>query len=186
VEYRTWNLIIKRAIITFYIGATKREYKTLGRTDLVYKIGDYVICQSGGIWKVLKTSAEQIVLSSHECGEEKILPVTGDDEIVRSVANKEDILEAISRICFIRTIQALNDKVRRELYDEAMSKFNEIEWIKVIKSAYLRGESGRFAQYETEYAQKAKKFFHGEISAVMGIPVNEVEDYISSAISSDK
>jgi CarD family transcriptional regulator len=152
----------------------------------MYKTGDHVICKSGGVWKVLESSAEKMTLALHESGEEKKLRLPDDDEIVRDIANKEDILEAISRIPFIRTIQAPNDKIRRELYEEAMSKFNEAEWIKVIKSAYLRGESRRLAQYETEYAQKAKNFFHGEISVVMEIPVCEVEDYISSAISSDK
>jgi CarD family transcriptional regulator len=138
------------------------------------------------VWKVLEASAEKMTLALHESEEEKKLRFSDDGKIVRNIANKEDILEAISRIPFIRTIQAPNDKIRRELYEEAMSKFNEIEWIKVIKSAYLRGESGRLAQYETEYARKAKNFFHGEISAVMGIPVSDVEDYISSAISIDK
>jgi CarD family transcriptional regulator len=152
----------------------------------MYKAGDHVICRSGGVWKVLEASAEKMTLALHESEEEKKLRFSDDGEIVRNIANKEDILEAISRIPFIRTIQAPNDKIRRELYEEAMSKFNEVEWIKVIKSAYLRGESGRLAQYETEYARKAKNFFHGEISAVIGIPVSEVEDYISSAISIDK
>ncbi|MDR1510051.1 MAG: hypothetical protein LBS53_10465 [Synergistaceae bacterium] len=152
----------------------------------MYKTGDHVICKSGGVWKVLESSAGKMTLALHESGEEKKLRLSDDDEIVRNIANKEDILEAISRIPFIRTIQAPNDKIRRELYEEAMSKFDEAEWIKVIKSTHLRGESGRLAQYETEYAQKAKNFLHGEISAIMGIPVSEVEDYISSAIYRDK
>jgi CarD family transcriptional regulator len=145
-----------------------------------------VICKSGGIWKVLNVNAEQIVLSSHESEEEKILPSTCKDEIVRCVADKEDISESISRIAFITTIQAPNDKIRIELYNEAMSKFDEGEWIKVIKSAYLRSKDGRLKQYEAEYAQQAKSFFHGEISVVMGIPMSDVEDYISAAVSNDK
>jgi CarD family transcriptional regulator len=152
----------------------------------LYKTDDYVICKSGGIWKVLTVYAEQIILSSYESEEEKILPSTCKDEIVRRVASKEDILESISRIAFIRTIQAPNDKIRRELYKEAMSKFDEEEWIKVIKSAYLRSKDGRIKQYETEYAQQAKSFFHGEISVVMGIPMSDVENYISTAVSNDK
>jgi CarD family transcriptional regulator len=152
----------------------------------LYKPGDYVICKSGGIWKVLEVYDGQIVLSLHESEEEKIISASDQDEIVRCVANKEDILEAIGRVGFIRTIQASNDKIRRKLYNEAMSKFDEAEWIKVIKSVYLRGKDGRLMQGEAEYARKAKSFFHGEISVVMEIPVCEVEDYISATVSNDK
>jgi hypothetical protein len=84
-------------------------------------------CKKGGVWKVLEVSDERIVLSVHESGEEKIVSASGRDEIVRHVASKEDILEAIGRIGFIRTIQAPNDKIRREFYNKAMSKMKAVK-----------------------------------------------------------
>jgi CarD family transcriptional regulator len=148
----------------------------------IYKQGDYVICSSGGVWRVDSVDESGIRLSAHISGNTRKVPIR-DNDIVRTVAPKEKILDAIDRICFIRTVQAANNRMRMELYEEAIAKYDEIEWIKVIKSVYLRKQGGRLFRGEAEYAERAKSYFHGEISAVLGIPAGEVEEYISAAVS---
>jgi CarD family transcriptional regulator len=157
-------------------------YKTMKAVMAIYKQGDYVICSSGGVWRVDSADESGIRLSEHISGNTRTVPISGND-IVRAVASEEKILDAIDRICFIRTVQAANDKVRKEFYEEAMAKYDEIEWVKVIKSVYLRKQGGRLFRGEAEYAERAKSYFHGGISAVLGIPAGEVEAYISAAVS---
>jgi CarD family transcriptional regulator len=150
----------------------------------MYEIGDYVICRSGGVWRVTKIEGAACELTEHERGGVKV--VTGDsEEIVRRIIAKEEMLDLIGRVAFIRTIAAPNDKIRNELYLEAMSKFAEVEWVKVIKSAYLRREGRRILAAEMAYSEKAKEFLYGEISVLLAIPVQEVESYIASAIAAD-
>jgi CarD family transcriptional regulator len=134
------------------------------------------------VWRIDAIDESSVCLAEHAGGNTRTVPVRKND-IVRTIAPKDEILEAIDRVCFIRTIQAPNDKVRREFYEEAMAKYDEIEWIKVIKSVYRRKQGGRLMQGEAEYAGRAKSYFHSEISVVLGIPVDEVEAYISAAAS---
>jgi CarD family transcriptional regulator len=147
----------------------------------MYETGDYVICKNGGVWCVSGIEADKIRLVEHEKG--AVIPLSAnDEEIVRRIVSKETILEVIERIGFIRTIDAPNEKVRKKLYDEAMAKYDEVEWAKIIKTVYLRQKGKRLLPFEPAYSEKAKDYLHGEISILLEIPVNEVEDYISRAI----
>jgi CarD family transcriptional regulator len=149
---------------------------------MMIEVGDYVICKSGGVWSIAGISNGKIHLVGHESGAMKVLPVI-NEEIVRKIVPKETILEVIDRVGFIRTIQASNDKTRKELYDKAMAKYDEIEWIKVIKTVYLRQKAKRLMSSELAYSEKARGYLHGEISVLLEIPLDEVEDYIFYAIS---
>jgi CarD family transcriptional regulator len=149
---------------------------------VINEVDDYVICKSGGIWRIVGIDDEKIRLVGHENDAMKVLPVI-NEEIIRKIVPKETILEAIDRMGFIRTIQASNDKTRKELYDKAMAKYDEIEWIKVIKTVYLQQKARRLMSYELAYSEKARGYLHGEISVLLEIPLDEVEDYIFYAIS---
>ena len=91
----------------------------------------------------------------------------------------------MDRTEFIRTIQASSGKIRREFYDNAMAKFDEIEWIRVIKPVYLRQKEKNFMIYELDYMHKAKNYLHGEISVLLQIPMNQVEGHIAFSVSKD-
>ena len=155
-----------------------------GEGSAMYETGDYVICAGGGVWRVAAAEDGEIRLAEHESGAEKTLPADSG-EIVRKITSKEAILETIGRIAFVRTIQAPNDKMRRKLYDEAMSKYDEVEWIKVVKTVYLRREARRLLSFEAGYAEKAQGYLHGEISVLLEMPLDEVEDHIVAAVADD-
>jgi RNA polymerase-interacting CarD/CdnL/TRCF family regulator len=146
--------------------------------------GDYVICRTGGVWLVKECDGGTAVLEEHETGAVKSVPAASG-EIVRGLVDEATLRDAIDRIAFIRTIQAPNDKIRMEFYREAMGKFEEIEWIRVIKSVYLRGQEKRLAPLELELGAQAKRYFHGEVSVVLGMPMTQVEQYIADAVSKD-
>lgn len=76
---------------------------------------------------------------------------------------------------YIQTIQAPNSKVRKELYQLSMDAYDDVEWVKVIKSVYLRMKEERYEEFEQECAERARKFLHTEISIRYQIPLEEVE-----------
>lgn len=162
---------------------TKNQRK---RNDATYNTGDYVVCRSGGIWRVVCADADTVWLIAHENrnGETKALSVNGD-KIVRKIVSEEEILEVIDRVGFICTIQASGDKIRNELYREAMAKFDEIEWVRVIKTVYLRQQEKQPTAAELTYSEKAKSYLHGEISVLLKTPADKVEEAIVSAVSGD-
>lgn len=104
------------------------------------------------------------------------------DEIIREVSTKEELSELMERMPYIQTIQAPNGKVRRELYELSMKKFDDVEWVKVIKSVYLRMEDRRYEDFESGYMEKAKQFLYGEIAVCFEIPFEEVEQFVNDTI----
>ena len=83
---------------------------------------------------------------------------------------------------YIQTIQAPNGKARRELYQLAMSEFDDLEWVRIIKSVYLRMEEKRYEDFEPEYLEKARKFLYGEIAVRFQISIEEVENFLTKKI----
>jgi CarD family transcriptional regulator len=149
----------------------------------MYETGDYVICRRGGVWRVIAIENDNISLAEREIGTVIVLS-RNDEEIVRKISSKETVMEAIERIPFIRSIKAANAKTRTKLYDEAMSKYDEIEWVKVIKTVYLRKKIMMTLKHpELEYGDRAKGYLHGEISVLLEMPMAQVEDYIASVVS---
>jgi len=103
-------------------------------------------------------------------------------DFIREISTKEELEELIERIPYIQTIQAPNGKVRRELYDISMRKNDDVEWVKVIKSVYLRMEDRRYDDFEPRYMERAKQFLYGEIAVRFQIPFDEVEDFVKENI----
>ena len=91
----------------------------------------------------------------------------------------------IDRVGFITVIQAPNEKVRKEFYQQAMDKYDELEWIRVIKTAYLHGQDQRLQPYEEAYAKQAANYFHGEAAYLLNLPFSSIEAYIGEKVTSD-
>ncbi|WP_195267836.1 hypothetical protein [Eubacterium sp. 1001713B170207_170306_E7] len=158
----------------------------------MYAAGDYLILKNDGIWQVSEIETDA------ESGEAVRYTLTNTREpavsqsvkassgvLLRKVASREDLTEILSRIPYTRTIQAPNNKIREELYETAMEAYDELEWIRVIKTAYLRKEEGKQMPFEEKYSQQAKDYFHREVALVMEISFEQVETYIAEAIADD-
>ena len=104
------------------------------------------------------------------------------DGYIREVSSQTDLVELIERMPYIRTIQAATSKGRKELYQMAMDEYDDVEWVKVIKSAYLRVQENRYEEYELEYAKRAKDFLYQEIALRLDVPFEKVEEYLYDII----
>lgn len=104
------------------------------------------------------------------------------DGYIREISSQTDLEELIERMPYIRTIQAATSKGRKELYQMAMDEYDDVEWVKVIKSAYLRVQENRYEEYELEYAKKAKDFLYQEIALRLDVPFEKVEEYLHDII----
>lgn len=105
-----------------------------------------------------------------------------EERIIREISTKEELEELIERMPYIQTIQAPNGKVRKELYELAMKAYDDVEWVKVIKSVYLRMEDRRYEDFEPGYMEKAKQFLYGEIAVRFVLPFNDVEHFVNETI----
>lgn len=105
-----------------------------------------------------------------------------ESRIIRQISTREELEEIIDRIPYTQTIQAPNSKVRREFYQTAMEKYEDLEWVKIIKSVYLRMEEKHYEEFESEYLEKAKAYLYGEISIQFQIPFEDVEKFLNDTI----
>ncbi len=96
---------------------------------------------------------------------------------------KDEAFDILDRIPYIRTIKAPNNKILLEFYAEAMNKRNYIEWISVIKTAYIRNKDKKLLAEEAHYAEEAKKYLYDELSQSLGIPFTEMESYIERYVA---
>lgn len=149
-----------------------------------YEPGEHVILRSGGVWRVAETDGIRVRLVEHEGGAVRDL-AADDEDILRRVASRKTILDVIDRMGFIPVLQAPHGKARRELYEASLAMYDEIEWARVIKSVYLRGQGKTLSADEEACGEKARRFLHGEISVVLGIPVARVEGHIAEAVERD-
>lgn len=104
---------------------------------------------------------------------------------------RDEALELIDRMPYITTIQARTDKIRIELYKNAVESDNPLNWISVIKSFYLRthtqsGERLIASEEETRVAASAKEQLEAELAKALGIREEEVEDYINNYLDENR
>lgn len=94
---------------------------------------------------------------------------------------KEEALELIERIPFASVLEAPGSKGRIDLYKKALSKKDAFQWLKVVKSAYLRtGEPSSKVDgtLEREYAERAKRKLHEALAEALEIKEDAVEGFI--------
>lgn len=103
-------------------------------------------------------------------------------EIIREISSREELEELIERMPYIPTIQAPNKRIRKEFYQTAMDKYEDLEWVRIIKSIYLRMQEKHYEEFEPEYLKKAKEYLYGEISIVFQISMEEVENFLNETI----
>jgi CarD family transcriptional regulator len=99
--------------------------------------------------------------------------------------NNKEALELIERMPFVTTIKAPNTKVRIELFKASINSGEPMEWIKVIKTHYVRTHTGAGDELtadpaETRLAAIAKNLLEAELAKSLVIPRNEVETYINT------
>ena len=104
------------------------------------------------------------------------------DGFVREISTREELEELIERMPYIQTIQAPNGKARKELYQLAMNEYDDVNWVKVIKSVYLRMADHRYDEFEPNYMERAKNFLYKEMAIRFNLPFGEVENFVNDTI----
>ena len=110
-------------------------------------------------------------------------PVDNDKVAMRPIMCKEDALALIDRISEIPILEVERERNRREIYKDAMISADCRGYVSIIKTVYQRREElmrmkKRLSEADTDYEKKARFCLFGELSEVLGIPMDEVEKLI--------
>lgn len=130
----------------------------------------------------------------------KLAPVFGTGTIyipvdtrvfMRPVISREEAEELIRRIPEIREdiCESHNQKVLEDHYKASLMSHDCEDLVQLIKTVYAKKKNlertGKKAgKTDTQYMKRAKALLHEELSVALGIPVEEVEDYIAKSVES--
>lgn len=164
----------------------------------MFEKGEYVVVGNKGVCAVedvttlnisgVDKEREYYILKPvYVQGSTVYVPVDSAKESMRSVLTREEAQQLIDDIPQIPLITITNDKLLEQEYRGCMKTNCCEEWIKIIKTIYLRKqkrlEAGRkVTAVDAKYFRIAEDNLYGELAVALNIPRNEVETYITSEI----
>lgn len=160
--------------------------------------GDFIIYGSTGVCEVMNIvtmkspgsleKREYYELHPLNQGGGKVFCPTGHPKtIMRKILNRQEAEELIDQIPAIEEIWTDNDKMREGIYKECMKSGECQEWVKVIKSLYVRkmdriSQGKKIPALEEKYLKMAEDTLYSELSIPLGIPKEEMEGYITERL----
>lgn len=164
----------------------------------MFSIGEHIIYGNQGVYTVSDLSRSPVdkdderqyyvLRPIHESASNIIFtPVNNDRVPMRLLISRDEALELIDRIPFIGALEIENEKKRRDVYKAALGKTELDEYVRIIKTVYLRRERlaknrKRVSEADAEYEKRAKYCLYGELAVVLDISMAEVERFIAERI----
>lgn len=164
----------------------------------MFERGEYVFHESGGVCQIedvqvapldgMPTDRTYYVMRPiHDPNSVIYIPVDSDRIFLRRLLNREEAVELLDRIPFVRTIEVDNAKQLRAKYIELMRMYDPLEWVRVIKTVYARthtpaSRTQRISDTERSFSDNAKRNLHAELSLALGMPGGDMERYITEYI----
>lgn len=162
----------------------------------MFQVGEYIVCDHNGVCKVLGISEMPELKKDvlyyqlepvYSKGSRIFVPVDSNKLVMRKVSTAEEVEALLDEIPSIETMWIANEKKREEQYREVARKYDCREWVKIIKTIYLRKKSrkleGKKITYiDEKYMKMAEDNLYGEISIPLNISPDSVEKYIKDRI----
>lgn len=164
----------------------------------MFKKGDYIIYGTVGVCEVTdittlnmegakKDRLYYVLCPRYDKSSKLFTPVDNEKIVMRPILTKEEACELVDEIPEIEALWTANDKMREEMYKEVIKSGSCRELIKIIKALYLRKkariEQGKkTTSMDERYLKIAEDNLYSELSVPLGIPRENMVDYISDRI----
>ena len=165
----------------------------------MFEKGAYVVYGTKCVCKIeeiteldMKGSDEgRLYYVMHPCfqkGSTVFTPVDSGKTVMRPVMSREEAESLVDGIPQIEVLWEKNDKERERQYKEAIKSGDPREWIRIIKTSYLRGQK-RQAQgkkattVDERFFHAAEEQLYEELSIALEKPKENIKAYISERIS---
>lgn len=164
----------------------------------MFEIGEHVVCGSKGVCIVEnittldisgvdKKRKYYILKPKYHTGSTVYVPVDSQKESIRRVLSREEAQQLIDAIPGLPLIDIANDKLSEQTYKECMRTNRCEEWVRIIKTIYLRKQkrlqAGRkVTAVDAKYFHMAEESLYGELAVALGLNREDVEAYIIGEI----
>ena len=168
----------------------------------MFQTGDYVYYGSGGVCRVAdvcfaplegmpKEKQYYVLHSLHDANSVMYVPVNSETVFLRELLTEQKAMDLLDQIREISEIDEPNAKLLKLKYAEAMGKHDPVEWVRVMKTVHGRvhhparqTKAQRISDTERSFAENAKRYLYTELSLILSVPVNEMEEYIKRHVES--
>lgn len=168
----------------------------------MFNRGEYVVCGNKGVCSVedittldisgVDKKREYYILKPvYMAGSTVYIPVDTAEQNMRRVMSREEADCLINGIPDIPLITITNDKLLEQEYRGCMKSNSCEEWIKIIKTIYLRKQkrlaAGRkVTAVDAKYYRMAEDNLYGELAISLGMSRGDVEHYITQEMEHQK
>lgn len=165
----------------------------------MFEKGDYIVYGAAGICQVKEIGTLNIGAADRDRlyytlepvnsrGSSVYTPVDNTKVVMRGILSKK---EAEQLICDIPQIEALwveNDKQREQVYRESARKCDCREWVRIIKTLYLRKQDRiargkKVTATDERYLHMAEESLYSELSIPLGVEKERMADYITERVA---
>lgn len=172
--------------------------KQKGKRGYMFKPGDYVIYGTNGLCQIKEVTT--LSFSEDErlyyCltpvddeGSQLFVPVGQNKVVMRKPVSIEEIDEIMNSIPELDEIRSTSDRAREEKYKEVMKKDDCREWMRLLKTMYVRkktrsAEGRKMTAMDERYTKAAKQSLFSELSFVLQKDKTDIENYITEKFES--
>ena len=164
----------------------------------MFEVGDYLVYGLNGVCRVDEIGTMDIpgtpkgrlyytLVPVYQTGSRLFTPTDNLKVIIRPVATKEEALSYIDHILDIEMLWVPDEKRRENIYKELVRKCDPAEWIKIIKTLYLRKktriEAGKkVTSSDEKYLHIAEENLYGEFAISLDMTKDETEKFVISRV----
>lgn len=168
----------------------------------MFEPGDFIVYGNSGVCKVLKIGLPEIHAANRKKLYYTLQPLYSTETIytpvdsgvfMRPVLSREEAESLIAEIPKIQesVFNNRNLTLLSAHYEAAFQTHNCEDLIQLIKSIYAKNVSAvqhgkKPGQIDQRYMKRAETLLHGELAVSLGIPLENVADYIAKAVASSK
>ena len=164
----------------------------------MFQVGEMIVCDHNGVCRVLAVTEMPELKKGvlyyelepvYSRGSRVYVPVDSEKLVIRRLSTAEEVEALLDEIPDIETIWIANEKKREEQYKEVARRYDCREWVRIIKTIYMRkrirGQEGKKITYiDEKYMKLAEENLYGEISIPLRIERNQVQAYIRKRVES--
>lgn len=160
----------------------------------MFHVGDYIIYGSNGVCKVDKVGPMELdgvsrdrmyytLIPVYSKGSKVFTPIDNHKVVMRPILTTEEANVLIDNIQSIDVMWEADDRKREEGFKEALRSCDCREWIKIVKTLYLRRKKRiaagkKVTASDGKYLHLAEESLYGELAVVLNMKKEKVEEFI--------
>lgn len=165
----------------------------------MFEKGGYIVYGTTGVCEIEDITAPDMkgvagnrlyyVLSPcFQKGNRIFTPVDSEKVTIRAVMTREEAVALVDKIPEIEELWEKDDKLREKRYKEAIRSCDPKEWIRIIKTSYLRQEERRAqgkkaTTVDERYFRSAEEHLYSELAVALEMPREEIKSYIKERMN---